>query len=166
MMNAGMSHTIFLIATLALPTVLLTVLRINAVMVFLSLCLGDVLVRYVASDANTMLGLFAPNMSPVSTSTVQLAVLLIPVILTSAFMLFSVHGRGRAIMNILPALGTGSLLVLLVVPLLPAATRAAVQEQMLWHQAAKLQALIVGVSAIIGLFFLWAQRRRSATKED
>lgn len=165
MMWADMSHMIFLIAVLAIPALALTILRINAVMVFMSLCLGDVLVRYVASDANSMLKLFFPNVSPISTSSIQLIVLLLPVVLTSVFMLFSVRGQGKAIMNILPAVGTGLLMALLVVPLLPLGTRFAIESQPLWHQLSKLQALIVGVSAIIGLFFLWAQRRHAAKEE-
>ena len=164
-MCADMPHMIFLLAVLAIPTLALTILRIHAVMVFMSLCLGDVLVRYVASDANTMLKLFIPNVSQISTSSVQLIVLLLPVVLTSVFMLFSVRGQGRVIMNILPAIGTGLLMALLVVPLLPLGTRFAIESQPLWNQLSKLQALIVGISAIIGLFFLWAQRRHTAKEE-
>lgn len=156
---------IFLIAMLAIPPVVLTVLRVNAVMVFLSLCLGDVLVQYVASDANSMLTLFAPNISPISTSSIQIVVLLVPVILTTVFMMFSIHGHGKTILNLLPAIGTGLLLALLVVPLLPLGTRFAIEAQPLWHQLSKLQSLIVGFSAVIGLFFLWAQRRRAPSKE-
>ena len=155
-----MPQEIFLIVALVLPLLALVILRINAVMVFLSLCLGDVLVRYVASEANSMLELFAPNASSIGLSTVYLIILLTPAVLTSIFMLLSVHGKGKQLMNILPAAGTSSLAVLLAVPLLPAATRQAIQGQQLWMQLSKLQALIVGASAILSLLFLWAQRRR------
>lgn len=161
-----MEHTIFLIAVLALPVVVLTVLRINAVMVFLSLCLGSVLVQYVASDANSLLKLFAPNISQISISTIQLVVLLLPAVLTSVFMILSVHGRGRTLLNLLPAAGTGLLAALLIVPLLPAGTRFAIQAEPLWNELSKLQSLIVGASAVVGLFFLWAQRRRAVSKEE
>lgn len=160
-----MPQEIFLIIALVLPLLALAILRINAVMVFLSLCLGDVLVRYVASEANSMLELFAPNASSIGLSTIHIIILLAPAVLTSVFMLFSVRGRGKQILNILPAAGTSSLAVLLVVPLLPAATRHAIQGQQLWMQLSKLQALIVGASAILSLLFLWAQRRNGGHEE-
>ena len=138
-----MSQTAFLIAILVLPVIALTVLRINAVMVFLSLCLGNVLVQYVASDANSLLEMFAPNASQISTSTIQLVVLLLPAVLTSVFMVLSVHGRGKTLMNLLPAAGTGLLAALLIVPLLPAGTRFGIQAQPLWSELSKLQSLIV-----------------------
>lgn len=161
-----MSQTAFLIAILVLPVIALTVLRINAVMVFLSLCLGNVLVQYVASDANSLLEMFAPNASQISTSTIQLVVLLLPAVLTSVFMVLSVHGRGKTLMNLLPAAGTGLLAALLIVPLLPAGTRFGIQAQPLWSELSKLQSLIVGGSAIVGLFFLWAQRRKAGGREE
>lgn len=161
-----MTHTVFLLAVLILPVIALTVLRINAVMVFLSLCLGEVLVQYVASDANSLLKLFAPNVSQISTSTIQLVVLLLPAVLTSIFMMLSVHGRGKTLLNLLPAAGTGLLAALLIVPMLPAGTRFAIQAEPLWSELSKLQSLIVGGSAIVSLFFLWAQRRRAVSKEE
>lgn len=160
-----MPQEIFLIVALVVPLLALTILRINAVMVFLSLCLGDVLVRYVASEANSMLNLFAPSAPSVGVSTVQILILLAPAILTSIFMLLSVHGRSKQIMNVLPAAGTASLAVLLVVPLLPNATKHAIQNQALWMQLSKLQALIIGVTAILSLLFLWAGRRKGGHEE-
>lgn len=154
-----MSHDIFLLAALLVPTVVLAFLRINAVMVFMSLCLGHVLVQYVAGDANSFVHMFAPHLSPLMTSLLQVIILLAPAVLTAVFMLFSVHGRLRTITNILPAAGVGSLGVLLTVPLLPAGLSHAMQTAPLWAQLSRLQALIVGVSAIIGLVFLWSQHR-------
>lgn len=146
-----------------MPTVALAFFRVNAVMVFMSLCLGHVLVQYVAGDANSFIQMFAPRLSPLMMSLLQVIILLSPVVLTSVFMLFRVHGRMRTIMNILPAAGVGSLGVLLTVPLLPAGLSNAMQAAPLWGQLSRLQALIVGASAIIGLVFLWSQRKTLGT---
>lgn len=154
-----MSNDLVLLVGAIAPVVILTILRINAVMIFLSLCLGDVLVRYVAGNANSMLTWMAPNITPLSASMVQLAVLLLPVVLTCVFMLFSVRGRMRTLMNILPAAGVGLLGILLIVPLLPPGLKFAIEDQALWSQLTRSQALIVGLSAMISLFFLWSQRR-------
>lgn len=155
-----MPYDVAIIIGLVAPIVLFTLFRINAVMVFLSLCLGEVLVRYVASDANSMLSLFAPGISPIGLSMVQLIVLLLPVVLTSIFMVLSIEGSGKIVTNILPAAGVGLLGVLLVVPLLPNAAQSAIQQGAIWPQLAKLQALIVGFTAVLSLVYVWSQRRK------
>lgn len=160
-----MPHDILLLVILGTPIVVLTFLRINAVLVFLSLCLGEVLVHYVAGNANSLISLFAPKVPPNVLNMLQVAMLLAPVILTSFFMVGTVRGKGKIVLNLLPATGVGLLGVLLAVPLLPAGQRFGIESQSLWYQLTKLQALIVGVSAIIGLLFLWAQRRRLGAKE-
>lgn len=160
-----MPHDILLMAILIAPVVLLTFFRINAVLVFLSLCLGEVLVRYVAGNANSLITLFAPKVSPSMLNLLQVVMLLLPVVLTSIFMIGTIHGKSKIILNILPAVGVGLLGVLLAVPLLPAQQRFGLESQDLWTQLTKLQALIVGMSAFIGLLFLWAQRRRLGARE-
>lgn len=155
-----MPHDILLIIILVIPIAVLTFLRVNAVLVFLSLCLGEVLVTYVAGNANSFVSLALPNISPTVLSFLQVGLLLLPVVLTTVFMIRTIHSRGRLIMNLLPAAGVGLLGVLLAVPLLPTAQRNQIEAQTLWAQLTRMQTLIVGASAVIGLFFLWAQRRR------
>src|SRR5438874_1694479 len=113
-----MSHNLVLIIVLALPAIVFTILRVNASMVFLSVALGAVLVEYVASEANTLMHLASAHVSPVSTSTLQLALLLIPAGVTSVVTVFSMHGRLRTTLNFFPAVAAGALAVLLAVPLL------------------------------------------------
>jgi hypothetical protein len=153
-----MAHDILPIILLLAPPIVFTVLRINAVMVFLSLCLGDVLVKYVASDANSLLTMFAPGISPKVTSFIQVVVLCLPVVLTSIFMMLTIQGRLRIAANLLPALGVGFLAVLLVVPILPPDLRESVQHGNVWPEIIKLQSLIVGLSAVVSILFLWTQR--------
>ena len=160
-----MPHDVLLAAIVLIPVIACTVLRVNAVMVFLSLCLGDILVKYVASDANSLLTLFAPGISNKVTSFIQLIVLLLPVVLTSVIMMFSITNRTKVIVNILPAIGVGYLGVLLIVPLLPPDIRGSVQSATLWPEFVKLQSLVVGVVPSLGLFFLWRQRKRGVHEE-
>jgi len=154
-----MPNNIELIIALAVPIALLTVLRINAAMVFLSLCLGYVLVQFVANDADSLINFIAPNADSISASTLKLAMLFTPVILTSVIMLFSIHGNIRAALNILPAAGFAVLALILAVPLFTPGLRYAIQEQSLWHDVGQAQPMIVGASAFISLLFLWTQRR-------
>jgi hypothetical protein len=160
-----MPHDFELIIALLLPFAVLTVLRINAAMVFLSLCLGYVLVELVAKDANSLIAFLAPQTGSISQTSWQLATLLAPVVLTSVIMLFSIKGRLKAMFNALPAAATSVLAVLLSVPLFTPGLRHAIQSQQLWQQVNRSQALVVGAGAFISLLFLWTQRR-SGKKSD
>lgn len=161
-----MPHDVLLLAMFAIPVLALTVLRINAVIVFLSLCLGAVLVQFVASEANTMLALFVPNASKISASTIQIIVLLLPAVLTSIFMMFSLRGKGKLAFNVLPSLGVGALIVLMVVPLLPGGAQHTIESGKIWMQFSKLQPLIVSITAIVCLVSLWMQRRKAVARGE
>jgi hypothetical protein len=154
-----MSDSTILIAVLGAPLLVMTVLRINGVMVFLGLCLGAVMLKYVGGDANSVLSFLLPHASGnVSKSTIDLVLLLGPAVATAVCMLFSVKGHIRAIINILPAAGASLLGVLLAVPILAPGLRYAIEGQSLWQQLIRAQDLIVGVSALISLMYLWTQR--------
>lgn len=161
-----MPNNIELIIALAVPLVLLTVLRINAAMVFMSLCLGYVLVQFVAKDTDSLINFVAPDANSVSASTLRLVMLFLPVVLTCILMLFSVKGRTRVVLNVLPAAGVSVLALLLAVPLLTPGLHHAIESQTLWWNIAKAQAAIVGASAFVSLVFLWSQRRHWQSGEN
>ncbi len=156
---------LLLIAAFLIPVLLLVTLRINAALVFLSLCLGYVLVEFVANDTDSLINFIAPDAGSVSASTLRLTMLFLPVILTAVIMLFSVHGRLRVIINALPATGVSVLGVLLAVPLLTPTLSSTAQSLALWQQVNRAQAFIVGASALISLLFLWSQRRSARKME-
>ena len=153
-----MSHEIALIVAFSVPLLAMTVLRINAAMVFLSLCLGAVLVEYVAGEANSLVSLFTTSSNSISASSMKLALLLAPAAATCVFTLFSVRGRLKVSINILPAAGASLLAILLAVPLFAPGLRFALQSEALWRHLTKAQALVVGVGALVSLVFLWMQR--------
>lgn len=159
-----MSPDIILAALVFVPVVLLMVLRINAALVFLSLCLGAVLVQFVAPDANSFFELFSARV-PASVDggndTVKIFLLLLPVILTAIFMVRTVSGYGRLTLNLLPAAGVGLLGGLLVVPLLPPDLSRNITDANLWNEVQKAQNLIVGASALVCLLVLWLQRPKT-----
>ena len=155
-------NQVIVLGLFAAPVVLLMLLRIHAGLVFLSLCLGYVLMQFLGADAKSFAETFMPQAS-MSTEVMKLALLLSPPALTALFMIHTVRGTKLAL-NILPALGVGSLMALLVVPLLPPGTSHAITGSSLWSQAQRLQDLIVGAGALIGLLSLWLQRPRSKDK--
>ena len=159
-----MSPQIILGAIVLAPVALLLLLRINAALVFLSLCLGDVLVQFVAPDANSFVALFAahvPKGVDTGNDNIKLLLLLLPVVLTAIFMIRTVRGYGRLALNLLPAAGVGLLGGLLVVPLLPAGTSDTIINSSLWSQVLRAQDLIVGSSALVCLLVLWLQRPKT-----
>lgn len=146
------------------PVVLLMLLRVNAALVFLSLCLGDVLVRFVAGDASDLLAQHADQVTQVANAdnnTVKIVLLLLPAVLTAVFMIRTVRGKARLLLNAMPAAGVGLLGALLVVPLLSPGLSHNITDSSLWDQAKNAQDIIVGGSAIVCLVVLWLQRPKS-----
>jgi len=154
----GQSQAI-LIGLLGMPVLLLTVLRINATFVFLSLCLGYVVIQFVGPAAKTFADLFMAH-ATFSTNIMKLALLLFPVVFTTLFMIRTVRSPLKLILNILPAAAVGSLIVLFVVPLLSPGISTGIVRLRWWHEAIRLQDMVIGAGALISIFFLWAQRPR------
>jgi hypothetical protein len=154
-----MAHLVLLVLAVLAPVVILTILRVDAALVFLSLCLGYVLVQFVSYDAVSLVTSIFPHASSLSDNTVKLIFLLLPAVLTIIFMFHSVSGT-RVILNFLPALGVGLLGVLLLEPLLSSGTRVALESSSLWHNFQQAQTLIVGASSIVSLLFLWMHRKQ------
>jgi hypothetical protein len=150
-----------LLIALVAPFVVLTVLRINAAMAFLSLCLGYVLVELVAKDANSLIAFLAPKAGSLSQTTWQLIVLFTPVVITCIIMLFSIKGHLKTMFNTLPAAATSIMAVLLAVPLCTPGLRYALESQTVWQQVSRAQALVISIGALISMLFLWTQRRSS-----
>ncbi|HSX33171.1 MAG TPA: hypothetical protein VLF91_02430 [Candidatus Saccharimonadales bacterium] len=151
-------HDLVMIVALVVPALLFLVLRVNASLVFLSLCLGTVLVQYVASQANDLITMLVPHASPISTSSLQLVLLLIPAIVTAIVTIFSMHGRLKTVINVLPAAGAAALAVLFAVPLLTPGLRANLESLKTWHYLSNSEALVIGAGAAVSLTFLWTQR--------
>lgn len=162
-----MTPVVTLTAIVLAPVVLLMVLRINAALVFLSLCLGDVLVQFVAHDAHDFLALFSASHAGVTiqgtNNNIKLALLLLPVVLTTIFMIRTVRGHGRLLLNALPSAGVGLLGALLIVPLLPPGLAHNIVGSTLWSEIQRAQDLIVGASALVCLLVLWQQRPKTGS---
>ncbi|HEY1064288.1 MAG TPA: hypothetical protein VGE30_03255 [Candidatus Saccharimonadales bacterium] len=158
------SALITLVLIIGVPIVALMVLRINAALVFMALCLGSVLTQFVADDAGWLVTLSEPTVpqaGSVSDSMIKLVLLLLPAILTAIFMIRTVRGGGRLVLNALPAVGAGLLAALLVVPLLTPGAAVPIMASPLWQEVIKLQDLIVGSSALLCLLVLWMQRPKT-----
>lgn len=152
-----------LIGLVAVPVALLFFLRVNAAFVFLSLCLGSVLVQFAGNDAASMVS-GASTSSNIADSTIKLALLVAPAILTVLFMMGTVKGH-KKFFNLLPALVTGLLVALLAVPLLSPGLSNAIQDLPAWQQAQSFQSGVIAVSTLVCLVFLWTSRPKHGKDE-
>jgi hypothetical protein len=163
------TSTLTLAAFILVPVILLMALRINATLVFLSLCLGDVLVQFVSPDANQFFTLFSAQVQKgidSGNATIKILLLLVPVVLTSVFMIKTVKGNGKLALNLLPSAGVGLLGSVLLVPLLPSDISRNIVNSNLWSQVDRAQDLIVGGSAVVCLLVLWLQRPKTSIKGE
>jgi hypothetical protein len=151
-----------LIGLVAVPIALLFFLRVNAAFVFLSLCLGSVLVQFAGDDATSIVS-GASTSAYVTSSTIQLALLLAPAILTIIFMMGTVQGN-KKFFNLVPAVATGILVALLAVPLLAPGLAHNVQLLGAWQSVQQVQSGVVALSTLVCLVFLWSSRPKHDEK--
>jgi hypothetical protein len=156
-----MNPLVLLGALAIVPIVLLTVLRINAAIVFLSLCLGSVLVRFAGSDASSFVNLMSPSKA-LNGYVIMIALLLLPAIFTMIIMIGTVRGTFGMLLNLLPAISVGLLTVLLVAPLLSAGLYGTIASTSEWHYIMRAQVLVISVGSIVSLLFLLTQRPKRA----
>ena len=145
-----------LLVAVGVPFLVLTLLRINAAYVFLSLCLGDVLVRYVARGPESLTSFISPDPRSFGAVTIQLALLLIPAALTSVIFLFSIHGKLKRLLNTLPAATSSIFLVIIAVPFVP--QLSVIASQPMWQTIQQYQSLIIAAGGVLAMLNLWSQR--------
>lgn len=155
-----MLFTVVLITIIVLPAIILTLLKTNAVVTFLSLCAGYVLLTFIANDAILVASLVFPRAGPVVLSAVQIGVLMLPVILSALVLRGSVVGS-KLVVNIIPALALGLVAALLVVPLLPNGVGSNITKTSVWAGLDKGKSLIAGVGILLSLITLWTGHKRS-----
>lgn len=157
-----MSPDIMLLLIIGVPAAVLVLLRVNAALAFFSACLGAVLLKFVGGAAADFANAFIPALSG---NNLKLAVMLLPLVLSILFLRKSVKG-GRLLLNILPAVGTGLLVAFLAVPLLPANSASSIIASDGWGELLKFQALIIGLSALVALLFVWLDRHHRAAHKS
>jgi len=158
-----MSAMILFIIAIAVPLLILFVFKVDAALIYLTLCMGYVLVQFIASDALSLVTAIYPNANQLSQSTVKLILLLTPSILTIIFMFHSVSGTKRVV-NILPSVAVGLLLILLVQPLLPPNISHTLLSSNLWNQYQKLETFIIGGGTLLCLALVWTNKKPKHAK--
>lgn len=149
-------QNIILIAAIAIPVVLLVLLRTSASIVFLSLCAGALLVAFVGDEAG-LVGSMVGNNSLVVSQYFKVALLLLPAVLSAIILTRSMRGP-KGIINVLPAIAVGLVGVLLAVPLLPDTPQHAISNVSGWALLNDYKQLVVIASVLVSLIVLWFAR--------
>lgn len=160
-----MTPLVLIAAMVAVPVFILITLRINAAIVFLSLCLGSMLVQFVGNDASSFINLFSTSKLVMHLGA-SIFLLLLPAVFTMVVMIGTVRGKFRVLLNILPAVAVGAVWLLLAVPYFTPGLQAAVKGTSTWHDIEKVDTLIVTTSTVVSLLFLWLQRPKRSSHED
>ena len=161
-----MSPTILVGLIIAAPVALLMFLRVNALLVFLSLCLGSVLLQYVGPEAMDTAGILAAGTGHANKQLVSLGLVLLPAVFTTIFMMRTVKNNAKLAFNFLPALAVGVLFFLLTEPFYTPGLRYAIENDQVWKLVQGSQPLAIGVSAIISVLFIWMQRPKKHKEEE
>ncbi|HUD06305.1 MAG TPA: hypothetical protein VMR34_00295 [Candidatus Saccharimonadales bacterium] len=143
-----------LLIVVAAVAVILLILRTNAAMVFFGLCGGSVLVEfanknmaYVDGHLNSKL---LPHNFSVNSSGFEIGLLLAPAIII-AVLLRKSHGPSKMPLEVLPAIATGILGSLLIVPLLSTSAQNHITDNKLWSLLEQYQIPLIGVSVLVCL---------------
>jgi hypothetical protein len=132
------------------------VLRVSAVYLFLSLLIGDILVRYLSDDVTLAVSTFARNFH--SDFIVQLALLATPVVLTVLFLRRSMP-KSKILLHLIPLAATSIALVTFVLPLLPGGVQHNIVTTSWGSVIRNAQDLVISVTAIAILLLAWLTGR-------
>jgi len=157
-----MTPLIFIGLLAGLPIGLLILLRSNAAVVFLALCTGSVVQQFLGSDvASIFNSSITTGKNSTTASGVQLVLLLLPALLTAVFLRKSVAGA-KTIFNVIPAVSTGVVTTLLVVPLLSPGLRYNITGTAVWTNLEQYQAVVVGAAVLMSLLILWSSHLKGS----
>jgi xanthine/uracil permease len=154
-----------IVAAIAAPVLLFAILRVNAAVAFLSLCLGSVLVNLVGSDADSLLSMFSAGRHD-DNLVLPFLFLFAPAALTLLMMIRSVKKGLPLLLNVFPSAAFGVVGLLLAIPLCSAGVQGAITTSSEWHKLERLQTMVVILSAVVSLFFLWLNRPKHSGGED
>ena len=150
---------IVIIGIFLAPILLLSILEVNSVVAYLSLCLGAV--ASLTLNQNVFIEKYIHSSSYVSHLTflnnLKLILLLAPIVIIIILMIKTARG-GLISINSIGSIATGILLTYLLIPILPHALTSGINSDSLWIKIHKQESNAIGISAVIVLVLLVLQR--------
>ncbi|GAC1391212.1 MAG: hypothetical protein NVSMB46_02910 [Candidatus Saccharimonadales bacterium] len=138
------------------PAILALIFRVNAVFLFLSVAVGEILERFMSSTIIELVGSYAkgPNVG----QYVPVALLATPVLLSILFLRKTLPSS-KIIFHIIPLLATGAASSIFILSLLPLAFRTNIYNSSYGHILKSSQDLIIVGASLIILLLVWATYR-------
>ncbi len=156
-----MSPLILLAAIAGLPVLLALLFRVNAVFLFMSVAAGNLLVRFVAEDADLALGMVMRNGD--TAFIAKLILQLAPVILTILFLRKTLP-RSKMFLHVIPSIAIGLSLGVFVLSFLSTSVQAKVFDAPYGDKLKSSQDLIVAGAAMLTLLLAWLTYRNKDAK--
>ncbi len=135
------------------PLILTFLLKSNAAVSFLTLCGAFVLITFASADIKDLTGKISLE---VSSSTVNVIILILPLLLTLLLTRKAVSGGIKLILHLAAAFCTGVLLALVSIPLLNQSLRTNFSNSWGWTNLQKIQTPIIVVGVLLSFLLVWA----------
>ena len=145
-----------------LTTLFLFFIRTNSATVFLMLCSGIVLLRFINEDAKLILNSTLPNQSGVFESVLNIMIVVLPALIAAVLLRKRSVGP-KAILNLLPSFVAGLVVALAVVPLVSATTRDNIMRTQMWSLMDNMQGFIILVGIFVSLLFMKSTHKKPDT---
>ncbi len=139
-----------------MPLLLGLIFRVNTSFLFFSMLAGELLARYFGDDSELVIRLVVrkPGILPY----IDLALLILPVILTAVFLRGTLT-KGKVIFYVIPYLVTGFVLAAFALPMLPEAVQAQIRKVQVGQRLLEGHETIVGAVVFVQLITLWVMNR-------
>lgn len=148
-------------AVAAVPIVAAILWRVNSILLFTSVAVGDLLVRYLGEDASLITESFYKG--PRAAMATKLTLLFLPVLFT---LLFGKHSlsRFRAILHFVPIVATGIVLAFLTLPLLTGNFQASVYNSSFGTYIKNTQDMAIAGAGVASLVVAWLTNQQKHDK--
>jgi len=148
-----MSDALLLVLIL-FPAVLSFFLKSNAGLGFLAFCGGFTAITLSGSDIQHLVG--HTKITSLTSNNVDLALLILPLLLTLLFTYNSVSSKKLRYISVIPALCAGALLAVVAAPMFGSALQTNLSDSSFWHKLEDIEFYIVAVGLLSSLGLVWA----------
>lgn len=149
-----MSSLVIIIAAMVTPVIFIVWQKSHAATVFLSLCLGSVLVTYMSPDVIDFITAIYRSSPAVIAQITKLVLLILPALIAMFFTRKSVYSGGKTMLNLFSALASGMLLGLLLVPLLSSDFQRSLEAEPLWNHISSMQTPVLIMGSVFSLLYI------------
>lgn len=147
-----MNPIIITVVAAGIPLVLALVLRVNAILLFLSVAIGGLLARHLGEDAAWILANFIKD--PNITNYTNIGLLLLPVLLTLILLKKTVIGS-RVFLQFLPLLLVNAMLGSIIISYLPTAVSDTYYASSIGKIVKQSTDVLIAATAVIAMLMAW-----------